>query len=133
GLGLASNSIALDLAGVRAYVLNECGTDQNCESDGTISVIDTASDTVVDTWTINPTSRSIVAHPNAHRLYVGGLHGVEVVDTTTGERSPLSPYEAQQLAIDTSGVRLYYSSNDLVRVIDTVTEAPVDAVAVGHD
>jgi YVTN family beta-propeller protein len=59
-------------------------------SDGSLSVIDTATNAVVATLPINPNSTGIAAAPNGARVYVASLFSINltVLDTATNTLAP---------------------------------------------
>jgi YVTN family beta-propeller protein len=69
--------VARDPDGTRAYVTNG--------NDNTVSVIDTASNTVVATVAVGACSRGVAITPNGTRAYVTNLcsDSVSVIDTSS--------------------------------------------------
>ena len=101
-----------------------------------ISVIDTVTNTVVDTVTLPAEGPFAVAvHPDGTRVYVGAGDLVSVIDTVTNTvvdtvtvgRRPVAA------AVNSDGTRIYVANqlDASVSVIDTVTNAVVASVPVG--
>ena len=100
----------------RAFVSNE--------RSGTISVIDTSTDRVVDTITTGGRPRGIQRAPDRSRIYVaisdaalqaeGKDEGIIAIDTTT--RTRVAKYEAgtdpEQFAVHPDGRKFYISNED---------------------
>ena len=69
-------TVAISPDGARAYVNNH--------DSGTVSVINTASNTVVDTITVGSGPYGIAITPDGNRAYVASYDGtVSVIDTAT--------------------------------------------------
>lgn len=129
----ASSNIAAAPAVDRVYV--------NSPWAGTISVIDTTTDTVVDTIWL-PTSpdyqgyslaQELAVSPDGTRLYASGEDGtVSVIDTATNRvvtSQPLGYFT--DLAVSEDGRRLYGTSGASVTVIDTESMTEISALGVG--
>ncbi|KAF0959627.1 Ig-like domain-containing protein [Rhodococcus sp. T7] len=108
---------------------------------GTISVIDTTTDTVVDTIWL-PTSpdyqgyslaQELIVSPDGTRLYASGEDGtLSVIDPATNDvitSQPLGYFT--DLAISEDGRRLYGTSGASVTVIDTESMTAVSTLGVG--
>ncbi|WP_256973852.1 Ig-like domain-containing protein [Rhodococcus sp. NCIMB 12038] len=108
---------------------------------GTISVIDTTTDTVVDTIWL-PTSpdyqgyslaQELAVSPDGTRLYASGEDGtVSVIDPATNDvitSQPLGYFT--DLAISEDGRRLYGTSGASVTVIDTESMTAISTLRVG--
>jgi YVTN family beta-propeller protein len=119
----------------RVYVANN--------GDDTISVIDPATNTVLETIPGGGGPLNMVLAPDKKRLYVDHCCGrdyVWVFDTKTNELvaniTLPSRYELNGIAIDPSGTRLYvvgfipYTSQNSVFVIDTTTYNIVATITV---
>ncbi|MDV6248041.1 Ig-like domain-containing protein [Rhodococcus opacus] len=129
----ASSNIAAAPAIDRVYV--------NSPYTGTISVIDTTTDTVVDTIWL-PTSpdfqgyslaQELAVSPDGTRLYASGEDGtVSVIDTATNDvitSQPLGYFT--DLAVSGDGRHLYGTSGASVTVIDTASMTRTAEVTVG--
>ena len=108
-----------------AYITN--GPSQN------VSVIDTATNTVVATVPIGLGTSGVAVDPSGTRVYVcGGGNKVYVIDTATntviGAPIPVGT-GAIGLAINPSGTRVYVANQDSnnVSVIDTATNTVIGA------
>lgn len=117
--------------GSRAYAANV-----GC---GTVSVIDTATNTVTATVGFPPThSLAVVGHPDGTRLYIGQYGVVSVVDMATNAITTNIPVSEAWLtmAILPDGTKLYAGCNTLgkdgsVAVIDTAAESVEATISVG--
>ncbi|MFD7011963.1 Ig-like domain-containing protein [Rhodococcus jostii] len=129
----ASSNIAAAPAVDRVYV--------NSPYTGTISVIDTSTDTVVDTIWL-PTSpdyqgyslaQELAVSPDGTRLYASGEDGtVSVVDTATNTLvTSQSLGYFTDLAVSEDGRHLYGTSGASVTVIDTESMTRTAEVTVG--
>ena len=111
---------------------------------GLVTVIDTTTDTVVDTlWQlpVDPDfqgyslSREMVASPDGRRLYTSGEDGtVSVVDTATNtvvSSQPLGYFENLEVGAD--GRHFYGTSGASVTVIDTATMTRNSVITVGPE
>ncbi|QSE93891.1 hypothetical protein JWS13_37465 [Rhodococcus pseudokoreensis] len=129
----ASSNIAAAPAVDRVYV--------NSPWAGTISVIDTTTDTVVDTIWL-PTSpdyqgyslaQELIVSPDGTRLYASGEDGtVSVIDPATNgviTSQPLGYFT--DLAVSEDGRRLYGTSGASVTVIDTESMTAISTLSVG--
>ncbi|MFV9457129.1 Ig-like domain-containing protein [Rhodococcus sp. NM-2] len=129
----ASSNIAAAPAIDRVYV--------NSPYTGAISVIDTATDTVVDTIWLPASpdfqgyslAQELAVSPDGTRLYASGEDGtVSVVDTATNDvitSQPLGYFT--DLAVSGDGRHLYGTSGASVTVIDTESMTRTAEVTVG--
>src|SRR5437764_10857800 len=115
--------------GPLAYVTNE--------RDGTITVIDTATDRVVSTFNVGGRLRGVRVGPDGARVYVATGRGntVDVVDAKTFDVVAEIPTGQRPwgLAITPDGKKVYAAcgmSNE-VSVIDTATNRVVASVKAG--
>jgi YVTN family beta-propeller protein len=109
-----------------AYVVNR--------GDKTVSVIDTATNTVVATVTVFESS-GVAVTPDGKHAYVANANpsGVQVIDTATNSvvTTITVPEGAQAIAITPDGKHAYVSSDGpIVSVIDTVTNTVVATAPV---
>lgn len=127
-VGAGAFDVDLSPDGTRAYVTNMLA--------GSVSVIDTTTDTVtatIDTTSVGPYPVVAAVHPDGSRLYVtiyndtGPLDRLAVIDTATHvvvASLPLGhvPYDA---VISPAGDRLYVVAleDNVVHVIDTATNS----------
>ena len=116
-------------AGPYAYVTNY--------SSNTVSVVNTANNTVSATIPVGSGPYGVAVHPNGTTVYVTNYAGssVSVIDAATNLVTATIPVATHPYGIDVSpdGSRLYiaaYSSNS-VTVIDTSTNLVVATVPVG--
>ena len=103
----------------------------------TVSVIDTATNTVADTVSVGTQPRGIAVHPDGNTVYVGntGSNFVSVIDTATKTVIDTvtvgnSPFG---IAVHPDGSTVYVGNQEAatVSVIDTTTNTVVDTVVVG--
>ncbi|HEX8720021.1 MAG TPA: beta-propeller fold lactonase family protein [Pyrinomonadaceae bacterium] len=124
--------------GPLAYVTNE--------RDGTVSVIDTATDRVVETWEIGGRLRGVRVSADGRTVYVASStpsgknydpreNHVAAIDADTGR--VLKTYEVgtdpEQLAVLPDGSRLYASNEDAgtASVVDLKTGATLATLVAG--
>jgi YVTN family beta-propeller protein len=62
----------------KIYVANSCGSDPACASDGTVSVIDGASNTVIATVTVGSTPLGVAVNSATNQIYVTNYCGNDV-------------------------------------------------------
>jgi YVTN family beta-propeller protein len=116
--------VAASRDGLRAYVTNP--------TDGTLSVIDAASVTVVATVPVGPFPQGVAVTPNGQKVYVGNNDGtISVVDTasdtvvtTVTVGMPFDELEA--LVMHPNGTRLYAgkrrTGGSTIAVLNTLTD-----------
>ena len=150
-LGYRSSSIAMNPTGRFAYVANQCGEDPECASEGTLSVIDIGTQTVVDDIHITGQfgSQYVAVTPDGRFAYVANACGtshpgcsdsdgsVSVVDLLTNSLvGPDIPVVGQPsaIAITPDGRTAYVTagSSDRVVAIDTATNAVDATIPVGR-
>ncbi|MFN2607087.1 MAG: beta-propeller fold lactonase family protein [Acidimicrobiales bacterium] len=115
----------------RAYVANA--------NSNTVSVIDTATNTVVATVAVGSFPIAVAVNPAGTRAYVANANSndVSVIDTATNTVVAIVavPAGAFAVAVNPAGTRAYVangdSNNGIVSVIDTATNTVVATVAVG--
>jgi YVTN family beta-propeller protein len=121
--------VAITPDGARAYVTNV--------HPGTVSVIDTATNTVTATITVGDVPRGVAITPDGARAYVTNEHSdtVSVIDTATNTVTATItvgdfPFG---VAITPDGARAYVTNtaSSNVSVIDTATNTATTTVAVG--
>ncbi|MFI1265682.1 IPT/TIG domain-containing protein, partial [Streptomyces kronopolitis] len=116
------------LAELFAYVANS--------GDGSVSVINTATNAVIDTIAVGQGVSDVAVYPGGNRAYaINGIASVSVIDTVTNTvidtiAVGLGP---AGVAVLPDGSRVYVSSanHGSVSVIDTVTNTVIDTIAVG--
>jgi YVTN family beta-propeller protein len=114
-------------------------------SDDNVSVIDTATNTVVTTIGVGENPLGVTVNPSGTRVYVGNYSGpdfnpvgsVSVIDTATNAviHSMPTGEGTYGLAVNPAGTRLYVTNqeSDNVNVFDTGTNQLLATVAVGQD
>ena len=115
GIGVGERSLQISrsvaVAGSYAYVTNY--------DSGTVSVIDTATNTVATTIRIaNPIA--LAASPDGLHVYVSRGSGVSVIDTATNAVTS-GIVGGTAVAVSPDGQRLYTAESTVVRAIDTAT------------
>ena len=130
GVGNSPIGVAFSPDGSRAYVANY--------GSNTISVINTATNTVTTTITVGVQPIDVTVTPDGTRAYVAnyGSNTVSVINTATNTVTTTITVgtHPQRVALDATGTRLYatnYGSNT-VSVIDTATNTVTTTVAVGR-
>ncbi|WP_284234960.1 YVTN family beta-propeller repeat protein [Mycobacterium antarcticum] len=106
-------------------------------NDDTVSVIDTVTNTVVDTITVGDLPLTVVVSPNGATAYVnnGQDTSVSVIDTVTNtviDTINVGPVP-NGVAVSPDSAILYVTQRDAgtVLVIDTATNTVVDTITVG--
>jgi YVTN family beta-propeller protein len=123
-VGARPNMAAVGPGGHYLYVANH--------DDDNLSIIDTTSDSVVGTVTVNPGPYGIVADAVRRRLYVGSDGGqgqvppsISIVDTSTDTMIGSIPLDTKitDIAISPDGSRLYLTvpEDNKLLAIDTLT------------
>ena len=139
-VGYRAVGIAMAPDGEVAYVANQCGDDPNCASEGTVSVLDIAIATIVQTIPIGqPNSQGVAVAPDGSRAYVSNTTNdtVSVIDTTTNRvvGAAIAVCGAPSgLAVTPDGQFIFVANQDdaSVSVIAADTNAVVATVPVGN-
>jgi YVTN family beta-propeller protein len=132
-LGGYPSGAAVSPDGGRLYVTNS----YTGGNDGTVSIIDTASNAIVRTVTVGPSPASVVFNPAGTRAYVTnrGAASMSVVDTVSSSVVATVPLGSAPLAVAVGpgGDRVYVtnSSSSSISVIDAATNDVVATIAVG--
>jgi YVTN family beta-propeller protein len=158
-VGYYPSTVAVNPVTNRIYVANQCGSDPTCAGDGTVSVIDGVSNTVIATVTVGSEPYGVAVNSVTNNIYVANYCGtdlscntysgtVSVIDgvnntvTTTVNvgAGPAPPvvnsvtnkiYVANSCGTDSScPANPPYSGPGTVTVIDGVTNNPT-SVGVG--
>ena len=133
-VGDTLTDVAIAPDGMHAYVLKTRCESTGCDG-GAVAVVDTASNTVVDTISVGGYPQRIVVAPNGARAYAtisdSGL--VAVIDTAANAVRAQIPVGAgaASLAISSDGGSLYVVHADMVSVVDTATNAVTTTIPVG--
>lgn len=144
-LGTEALAVAFSPDGARAYVTTtDYVGDRNVPVSGALKVIDTATNTVIDSTPVGTVPGAVAVTPNGAYVYVAnygyytGSGTVSVVDTVTGTvvadiavgGNPVS------IAVNPDGRSVYVTNYDwaapsgIVQVIDTATNAVTTTVTV---
>ncbi|MGH9264317.1 MAG: beta-propeller fold lactonase family protein [Acidimicrobiales bacterium] len=110
----------------RAYVANTVSD--------TVSVVDTATNTVVATIPVGDQPNALAVRPDGTRVYVanGGSDTVSVIDTATNTVVATIPVGnfPQGVAVRPDGARVYVATFDGLAVIDPATNSVVATIPV---
>jgi YVTN family beta-propeller protein len=132
-VGTAPLSLAVRPDGSRLYVANiGQKTFLDVPVPGSISVIDTAANTVVATLPLAFPPRDVAVAPDGSVLYVSGPDGLTLLDPTSGDvlGSIAAPNGWQ--GVDPGGAMLYVAgSDDALSLIDLATGAVVASLPMG--
>jgi YVTN family beta-propeller protein len=107
-------------------------------SKGTVSVIDTATDTVIATVNVGEQPVGVAVNPQGTRVYVANLdnHNISVIDTAinTVIATVNVGNTPSGVAVNPQGTKVYVTNNgdNTVSVIDTATNNVTDTVSVGN-
>lgn len=124
---------SLDPCRILAYVTNFGLFDA---PNNTISVIETTTDTVVDTITVGTGPLGIAITPNGQRVYVTNRvdDSVSVIDTATNKVIVTIPVGNQpsMVAVTPDGIRVYVgnSADNTISVIDTRSNTVIDLITL---
>lgn len=106
--------------------------------DGSVAVIDTATNTVIATVTVGSFPIGVAVNPAGTRVYVAsdGDGTVSVIDTTTNtvvDTVVTGVLSIEGLAVSPDGTRVYLANcdSDSVSVLDTATNTMGDTIPVG--
>jgi YVTN family beta-propeller protein len=69
-VGIEPSAAAIDPVVDKVYVVNDCGNDPSCRSNGTVSVIDAASDSVVKTVNVGLQPNAVRVDVPTNKIYV---------------------------------------------------------------
>ncbi len=107
-------------------------------SDGTISVINTGSNTVTDTHTVGSAPNGMAFSPDGQLAYVGQGDNIEVIDADTGSviDTIVGSNTVEYLVINSDGTRLYAShptpGDATVDVFNLSSNTLMDTVPVAN-
>ena len=111
----------------------------------TVSAVDTATNSLIRTYAVQPFPSSLVPSPDGTRLYINTVlapnpgYVVQVLDTASGATIATIPLNVPQsgsgMAISPDGTRLYVTNQALngsnVKIIDTAINAVIGTVPTG--
>jgi YVTN family beta-propeller protein len=136
-LCLASSSVASSIDQVKevAAPMTELAYVTNRDSQ-TISVIDTATKTVIDTISVGNLIKAIAITPDGKKAYVGGTASFLVIDIPSKTvidkvniGGTASPYT---VAVTPNGKQAYMTGHGKVSIVDTETDDIVKIISVGN-
>jgi YVTN family beta-propeller protein len=121
----------------RAMALSPDGTKLYATGTAKVSVVDTATDTVISTIAVGGIPRQIAVSPNGTLIYTSPVVGtsVSVINTATNAVSSVSlGGRAGAIAFTPDGSKAYVVDEaDSVAVIDTATGTETGTIATGQD
>jgi len=121
-LCLAGNVPELNAQSV-AYVTNQSPTGQPT---GTVTVLDTSTNTISATIPVGGSPGPIIASPDGSLVYAANSGpGVAVIDTATNTVVGNIPVGPRSMAITPDGTRIYSLDGSEVDIIDTATNTVV--------
>ena len=134
-VGENPGDLAVSRDGKRVYVVNYL--------DGTVSVIDTDTNTVINTFTLSTNTRGLTLSPDSTIAYVSntgsgpvGPDFVAVMNTTTGTFTTIAVgIGPNDLAVNSTGTVVYVANGlgDTVSVIDTGSNTVIKTIPVGDN
>ena len=136
-VGTAPYAVAVDQVTDTVYAANSCGNDRSCNSPGTVSVIDGATNAVTATIAVGSGPDAVAVDQATDTVYVAnaGSGSVSVIDgaTDTVTATITVGADPKGVAVDpiTDTVWVTNSSSDSVSVISGVTNTVVGAIPVG--
>jgi YVTN family beta-propeller protein len=131
GVGAEPLGVVVAPSGARVYTSNFI--------DKSVSVIDTASLSIVATVRLTDQPQAIAIDPSGSRVYTANLNSVSVIDTATNSLVMHIPASLanglawpQALAVDPSGTSLYVTNSiaGTVSVFSTATLSPTAVVSI---
>ncbi len=139
GMGVLLSVQAPVQAAPSAYVASACASSGNC-TNGTVSVINTATNAVTATILTGSQPFGVVVSPDGSRVYVANLGSniVSVIDTANDTMTATIPVGVHPfgVAVNPDGSRVYVSlcascANGTVSVIDTANDTVTATIPVG--
>ncbi len=140
GMGVLLSVQAPVQAAPSAYVASACASSGNC-TNGTVSVINTATNAVTATILTGSQPFGVVVSPDGSRVYVANLGSniVSVIDTANDTMTATIPVGVHPfgVAVNPDGSRVYVSlcascANGMVSVIDTANDTVTATIPVGY-
>ncbi len=143
-VGISPEGVAVSPDGSRVYVTNQCASSSssNC-TNGTVSVIDTASGLVTASIPVGSEPIGVAVSPDGSHVYVTnfGSNTVSVIDMATAVTATI-PVGTHPIgvAVSSDGSHVYVASqcaiggncaNGTVSVIDTASDSVLTTINVG--
>lgn len=121
----------LQAVGIFAYITNS--------GDGTVSVVDTATNMVVQVIPVGNNPQAVTIHPAGTFVYVANLNDdtISIINTTTNAVDTTIPLVAgstpQGIAVNPTGAFVYVANfgNNTISVINTTTNTLVTNIPIG--
>jgi len=121
--------MAINSSETRLYVTNGY--------DNTISVIDTNTNSIIDTVTVGSRPASVAVNPSGTRVYVSSYYDdiVSVIDTSNNGVIATVKGGGFDVLVNRSGTRVYVSNGNTgtINLIDTSTNTVIDTIVVGEN
>jgi YVTN family beta-propeller protein len=132
-VGLDPNAVAVDAVTNKTYVEDFCGTDPQCQSPGTVTVIDGSTNNTVSV-TVGREPQNIAVNSVTNKIYVANLCGddptcnssgtVTVIDGATNNTLTVPvPGNPEGLAVNEVTNKIYIADGTTVTVIDGATNS----------
>jgi YVTN family beta-propeller protein len=141
-VGYAPSSTAVNSVTNRIYVTDECGTDPTCsfQNNGTVSVIDGATNSVIATITAGNDPRFVAVNPATNKIYVSNRNtdNVTVIDGATNTVIKTitlgSGTHPNVIAINTLTNKLYVNNQAVnsVAVVNGANDSLITTLTVGN-
>ncbi len=125
-IGSFAGGLALTPDGGRVYIAEQ--------APGTVSVLDAATNKIVDTIDTGGAPRAVVAHPDGSRIYAADLIGfVHEINVATGmvTDSIATPGGPFGIALHPILNRLYVTTDDGLTVIDLASNTLITSIPLG--
>jgi YVTN family beta-propeller protein len=140
-VGIMPDGVAVSPDGTKVYVTNwNCSYDPISMSpspyiNGTVSVIDTATDTVTATVPVGNWPWGIGVSPDGTRIYVTNFNNetISAIDAATNTVTATIPLDGtpKGVAVNPAGTTLYVTIGNNVSVINVQTKTVIANVTVG--
>jgi len=124
-----AGTVAVSPNGLRLYATsNSPCTSSPCYVTGTLSIIDTATNTVTANVPLGTGAGSVAASPDGKHVYVNGNSIIYKINVTSDTVTPAIPVTSGNvttvsMAISPDGNRLYRRNGNAIAAIDTTTDS----------
>lgn len=129
GVGRGPSAVALSPDGARAYVTNS--------TDRTVSVVDTATGTLVKSVAVGGSASAVALSPDGSRAYIALKSASKLAVMDTATHSVITTvsvgWSPSAVAVNANGTRVYVSNpgSGTMSVIDAATNRKVTSVTIG--